>query len=101
MGALAGTYCDKIILTNEDPYDEDPESIINDVAAGCLKTKKIKAEIIKIINRKEAIEKAISSAKKGDAVILTGKGGEAWMCAEGNKKISWDEKGIVEKILKK
>jgi UDP-N-acetylmuramoyl-L-alanyl-D-glutamate--2,6-diaminopimelate ligase len=101
MGALAGKYCDEIILTNEDPYDENPESIINDIEAGCLKTKRAKAEIFKIIDRKEAIKKALFSAKKGDVAVLTGKGGEVWMCVENGKKVPWDEKEIVEKVLNK
>jgi UDP-N-acetylmuramoyl-L-alanyl-D-glutamate--2,6-diaminopimelate ligase len=100
MGALAGEYCDEIVLTNEDSYDENPENIINDIETGCLKTKKAKTEVFKIIDRKEAIKKALSLAKKGDVVILTGKGGEVWMCVENGKKIPWDEKEVVEKILK-
>jgi UDP-N-acetylmuramoyl-L-alanyl-D-glutamate--2,6-diaminopimelate ligase len=99
MGALAGAYCDEIILANEDPYDEAPENIINDIEAGCLETKKSGINIEKITDRKEAIKKAVSLARKRDAVVLTGKGGEVWMCVENGKKIPWDEKGIVEKYL--
>jgi UDP-N-acetylmuramyl tripeptide synthase len=43
----------------------------------------------------------LSEAKSGDVVILTGKGGEVWMCVEGGKRIPWDEKSIVESILRK
>jgi len=108
MGEIAGQYCDEIILTNEDPYDEQPEAIINDIASGCLQIQNSKpclsanrSKILKIVDRKEAIKKALSLAKKGDVVILTGKGGESSMCVEGGKKISWDEKKIVEEILEK
>ena len=96
MGKIAGQYCDKIILTNEDPYDESPENIVNDIAAGCSQVSNSKPEIFKVIDRKEAIKKALSLARKNDAVILTGKGGESWMCAENNKKF----RGMKEKSLK-
>jgi UDP-N-acetylmuramoyl-L-alanyl-D-glutamate--2,6-diaminopimelate ligase len=64
-----------------------------------LETKKSGINIEKITDRKEAIKKAVSLARKRDAVVLTGKGGEVWMCVENGKKIPWDEKGIVEKYL--
>ncbi|MDP3015384.1 MAG: UDP-N-acetylmuramoyl-L-alanyl-D-glutamate--2,6-diaminopimelate ligase [bacterium] len=103
MGKISSHYCDEIILTNEDPYDEPPENIINDIFSGVSQIRNPKSEIrnvFKIIDRREAIKKAISLAKKGDAVVLTGKGGEVWMCVENGKKIPWNEKGIVEEILK-
>lgn len=96
MGRIAAKYCDKIILTNEDPYDENPLNIIKDIENGFSQIPK---NYWKILDRKEAIKKAISLAKKGDVVILTGKGGEVWMCVENDKKIPWDERKIVEEIL--
>lgn len=107
MGKIAAQYCDEIILTNEDPYDENPGQILLDIKFGIVKSR---ADILKyisanklylIIDRREAIKKAIFLAKKGDAVILTGKGGEVWMCVENNKKIPWDEKEIVIEILRR
>ncbi len=94
MAKIAEKYCDEIIFTNEDPYDEEPMSIINDMASA-INSKKV----YKIIDRREAIQKAVSLAGKEDAVILTGKGGEVWMCVENGKKIPWDEKQIVEELL--
>jgi UDP-N-acetylmuramoyl-L-alanyl-D-glutamate--2,6-diaminopimelate ligase len=103
MGEIAAKYCDKIILTNEDPYDENPAAILDDIEAGFSQISNFKFQISKnywkIINRKEAIRKALSLAKKDDVVILTGKGGEVWMCIESGKKIPWDEKQIVEELL--
>lgn len=95
MGEIADKYCDIIILTNEDPYDEDPQKIIDDVAVG------IKGKEMKIIDRKEAIAKALSLADNDDVVIITGKGSEPWMCLEKGKKIPWDDREIVKKYLKK
>jgi UDP-N-acetylmuramoyl-L-alanyl-D-glutamate--2,6-diaminopimelate ligase len=104
MGEIAAQYCNEIILTNEDPYDEQPEAIINDIASGFLQTTNYKLQttnFYKIIDRKEAIKKALSLAQKGDVVILMGKGGESSMCVASGKKIPWDEKKIVEEILEK
>ncbi len=91
MGEIAAKYCDEIILTNEDPYDENPAEILNQIEAG-IPNKKVN----KILDRREAIKKAISSAKPGDIVIITGKGCEPWLHLEKGKKIPWDEKKIVE-----
>lgn len=103
MGKTATQYCNKIILTNEDPYDENPLKILDDIESGFSQIPnsefRISKNYWKIIDRREAIEKAFSLAKKGDVVILTGKGGESWMCVENGKKNAWDERKTVEKIL--
>jgi UDP-N-acetylmuramoyl-L-alanyl-D-glutamate--2,6-diaminopimelate ligase len=103
MGKIAAKYCDKIILTNEDPYDESPLKIINDIKKGIRTNQRNrhKSVVYKIIDRRKAIKVALSLAKKGDVVILTGKGGEVWMCMEKSKKIPWDEKKIVKEELEK
>lgn len=102
MGEIAAQYCNYIFLTNEDPYDENPENILNDIEKGILninsKEKKCK-KYFKIIDRRESIKQAILYAKKDDIVILTGKGGEVWMCIENNKKIPWNESEIVKEII--
>ena len=54
-----------------------------------------------MFDRKEAIKKAVSLAKNGDVVIITGKGCEPWLHLEKGKKIPWDERKIVEEILRK
>ena len=100
MGEIAGKYCDEIILTNEDPYDENPSQILLDIKSGIMNYELRIKNLYEILDRKEAIKKAISLAKVGDVVILTGKGGESSMCVENNKKIPWDERKIVEEILK-
>ena len=103
MGKIAAQYCDYIFLTNEDPYDEDPENILNDIEKGIVsidpKKRKFK-KYFKIIDRTKAISESILLAKKNDIVVLTGKGGEVWMCVENDKKIPWNESEIVKNILK-
>jgi UDP-N-acetylmuramoyl-L-alanyl-D-glutamate--2,6-diaminopimelate ligase len=95
MGKIAENYCDKIILTNEDSYDENPEEIISQIEAGISQ----KEKILKIIDRKEAIKKAVSIAEEGDGVIFTGKGSESSIHLAAGKKLPWDEKKAVEEAL--
>lgn len=94
LGEIANRYCNEVIITNEDPYDEDPMEIINDVAKFAPKAKKI-------LDRKEAIETAIRLAKKEDVVIITGKGSEPLMCLANGHKIQWDDREVVKEILNK
>jgi len=96
MGEIAEKYGDEIIITNEDPYNEDPEQIIDQIISG-IKNKKA----IKILDRKEAIKKAISMAKEGDIVIITGKGCEPWIMQANNKRIVWDDRRVVKEVLNK
>lgn len=101
LGQLANQYADYVIVTNEDPYDEPPFQIIQEVMAGVLKDsqKKLGENAWAILDRRQAIRKALSLAHRGDCVILTGKGGEVWMCVENNKKIPWSEAEIVREEL--
>ena len=93
LGKIAQKYCKEIFITNEDPYDENPMEIINQVA----ETAGPKAQ--KILDRKEAINKAIKMAKPEDVVVITGKGSEPWMCVAGGKKIPWSDKQIAKDSL--
>jgi UDP-N-acetylmuramoyl-L-alanyl-D-glutamate--2,6-diaminopimelate ligase len=99
MGKIASVYCDWIILSNEDPYDESPLDILEDIRKGIENPKLEKTFLV--FDRRTAIKKALSLAEKGDTVVLSGKGGESWMCVKNNKKILWDEKAIVEEELSK
>lgn len=92
LGEIAENFCNQIILTNEDPYEENPEQIINQVESGI----KDRTKVLKILDRREAIKKALNLAKPGDTVIITGKGSEPWMCVAGGRKVPWDDRKIVE-----
>jgi len=100
MGSIAGKYCSEIILTNEDPYNEDPQKITNEIRSG-IPVDFPHANIYEIIDREEAIAKAIFLAKEGDAVVLTGKGSESSIHIEKGRKIPWNEKEVVKKVLDK
>ncbi len=97
MGEIAAKYCDQIILTNEDPFDEDPQEIIDEIGAGILHAAKKKVRTV--LDRRDAIRIAVKLAKKGDTVIITGKGSESSMRMADGKRIPWNEKEIVTKIL--
>jgi UDP-N-acetylmuramoyl-L-alanyl-D-glutamate--2,6-diaminopimelate ligase len=100
MGRIAAKYLDIVILTNEDPYDDDPFQIVDDIEKGVVKARRgAVPEIYKIIDRKEAINKAIELADGEDVVLCTGKGGEVWMCIANERKLPWDERKIVEEVL--
>lgn len=96
MGEVAGRNCDYIIVTNEDPWNEDPMDIINAVAEAADKSGK---PVLKILDRQEAIDKAVSEARDGDVVIITGKGSETAIRMSGGKELPWSEKEAVMKAL--
>jgi len=95
LGRIAEEYCGEIILTNEDPYDENPDVILEEIAAGFSQTPKYQ----KIFDRREAISRALSFARQGDIVVITGKGCEPWMMVAGGKKIHWDDRRMVREEL--
>ncbi len=95
FGEIAAKYCDEIILTNEDPYDENPSQILSDIKSGISKSQFPTPNFYEIINRREAIRKSLELAKPGDIVIITGKGCEPWICVARGKKIPWDDRRVV------
>jgi len=105
LGQIAAKYCKEVIVTNEDPYDEDPEKIINQVAEGAEKyninSNQKKNNIYRILDRREAIKKALELAKPGDTVIITGKGCEPSICLAGGKRAPWDDRVVVKEEFKK
>ena len=106
LGKIAAKYCKEIIVTNEDPYDENPQEIIDQVAQGVENIRinqqnQHKSAVLKILDRREAIKKALELARSGDTVIITGKGCEPWMCVAGGKKIPWDDRQVVREEFEK
>ncbi len=102
LGKMAGENADFVIVTNEDPYDDEPLEIIDEVAAGAIDAGKILDQnLFKILDRKEAIEKAVSLADEGDLVLVTGKGAEQAMAVSGGRYIKWDDREVIRAILKK
>lgn len=95
MGEIAGKYADFTVITTDNPRDESPKSIIDDIQKGMKLTRGIyKVEE----NRTEAIKFAMRIAWKNDIVLLLGKGHEKYMELKNGKKIHFDEREIVKKI---
>lgn len=92
MGQIACLYADRVILTNDNPRKEDPLAIIKDIQKGCNGKEEI------IINRKEAIKKAITTAQNSDIIILTGKGAEKTLVQE-NHSYQQNDKAMALEIL--
>ena len=95
MGKIAETACDIVILTNEDPYDENPTAIVEEMAAG-MKHKK--PEII--MDRRAAIARALSEARTGDAVLITGKGTDPFIMGARGTKTPWSDARVAREELK-
>lgn len=95
LGRIAAENCQEVIVTNEDPYDENPMKIIEEVADGAGQGAR------KILDRREAIKIALSLAKEEDTVVITGKGSEPWLVEARGKKIPWDDREIVRDEFRK
>jgi UDP-N-acetylmuramoyl-L-alanyl-D-glutamate--2,6-diaminopimelate ligase len=99
-GKIAGELCDYVIVTNEDPYDDDPQEIITTVAQGVEQAQKVEGQTYwKILDRQAAIEYACRLAQPGDVVLLTAKGAEQVMCLAKGKKIPWDDRKVARQVL--
>lgn len=97
MGKIAARYCDEIILTTEDPYHEPTEKIMEAIAAGIPAEDRAKVHMV--ADRREAIRRAVASARRGDMVVATGKGSENSIHFAGGRKEPWDERKEIENAL--
>jgi UDP-N-acetylmuramoyl-L-alanyl-D-glutamate--2,6-diaminopimelate ligase len=93
MGKVAGQYCDQIIITNDDPYDEDPLKIMYEVAAGVGKDYRI------VPDRREAIYEGLLAATPNAVVIIAGKGTDPYLMGPRGTKQAWDDASIAKEEL--
>lgn len=96
MGTVADELADYIILTNDDPYEEDELQIIDQISEGIKR--KEGENLWKIPHRYEAIRLALTMAQEGDVVILAGKGCEEVQIV-GSERIPWDDRHAVRELL--
>jgi UDP-N-acetylmuramoyl-L-alanyl-D-glutamate--2,6-diaminopimelate ligase len=102
MGKIAGEMNDYVIVTDEDPYDENPQSIIDEVFSGVLESGKIEnTNAWKVLSRREAIAKALTLAQKEDVIIVTGKGSETSIMRAKGEKEYWNDTEEILKLLEK
>lgn len=92
MGNLAEKLCEQTILTSDDSYDEDPRAIIDDIAHGMEKRPEI------AVDRREAIRAALRAARRGDAVLITGKGVDPMYGPKGTKR-EWNDAVVARQEL--
>ncbi len=95
MGAIAEKYCENIILTNEDPYDENPMKIVEEMKKGMSD----EAPVEIIMNRREAIQKALSVATDEGYVIISGKGTDPYIMGPNGTKEVWSDADAVKELL--
>lgn len=97
MAAAAADNADFLIVTSDNPRNEDPEKIIEDVLKG-LEGKN--TPYVTICDRREAIHWAVKNAEKDDVIVLAGKGHEDYQILAGGVKIHFDEREVVAEALK-
>lgn len=104
LGRIAAENADIVIVTDEDPYDEEPFDIINQVASGAedpnlQEAKELNKNLFKILDRRAAIKYAVGLAQNGDLLLFTGKGAEQYICAANGEKLPWDEREEVRRAI--
>ncbi len=99
MGEIAARFADRIILTDEESYNEDPTQIRDQVRDG-IERANGNGKLTEIPDRRDAIEKALSIAKKDDTILITGMGHEQYRIVNG-EKLPWNDGDVVRQILVK
>ena len=95
MGEVSGRLADLTIITSDNPRDEEPQAIIDDIKIGISKTA---GHYVEIADRKEAIAYAIRHGQPGDIIVLACKGHEDYQEIKG-KKYPMDERDLIRDIL--
>jgi UDP-N-acetylmuramoyl-L-alanyl-D-glutamate--2,6-diaminopimelate ligase len=94
MGEAAARHADVVVLTSDNPRSEDPEAILDALAAGAG------PEAVRISDRRAAIEHAIGAAASGDVVIIAGKGHETYQEVAGGVKLPFDDREVAREALR-
>jgi len=94
MGRVAATLSDLVVVTSDNPRSEDPQAIVRDILAGLPAGREVEVEL----DRRRAIELALSRALPGDAVLIAGKGHEAWQVV-GSQRLPFDDREIARELL--
>lgn len=122
MGAIAARFCDYVFVTDEEPYTEQPEAIIEEVAKGVPRGRplfqssnhrsgRMERPILKkendsgerewwwkVADRREAISRAIDLGKLDDIILVTGMGAQNFKIV-GDKKVPWNDRQVIESLL--
>lgn len=95
MGEVSGRLADLTVITSDNPRDEEPQAIIDDIKIGIQKTD---GKFVEIADRKEAIAYVIHNGEPGDIIVLAGKGHEDYQEIRG-RKYPMDERKLIRDIL--
>jgi UDP-N-acetylmuramoyl-L-alanyl-D-glutamate--2,6-diaminopimelate ligase len=93
MGEIAARLADVAIVTSDNPRSEDPEAIIGEILAGAG------PEVESLVDRRQAISRAVGLASAGDVVVVAGKGHEQGQEFEGGRKLPFDDVAVVREAL--
>jgi UDP-N-acetylmuramoyl-L-alanyl-D-glutamate--2,6-diaminopimelate ligase len=93
MGKLAEKLSDRVIITNDNPRSEDPQKIIEDILSGIENREKVMV----ILDRREAIFRALSEKEEDDIVLIAGKGHENYQII-GSRKLEFSDREVVEEF---
>ena len=80
MGRVASQLADRVFVTSDNPRSEDPAAILADIASGCS------GNFVLVVDRDEAIFRSIAEARRGDCVVVAGKGHEDYQLVEGERR---------------
>jgi UDP-N-acetylmuramoyl-L-alanyl-D-glutamate--2,6-diaminopimelate ligase len=97
MGEIAGSHSDLVIITSDNPRNEDPLAIIGEIEVGVNSTG-TPYEVIP--DRREAIYRAVALAKRDDVVIIAGKGHETYQLVGGNS-FHFDDREVADEALRR
>ncbi len=102
FGKISAQFADTIIITNDDVYDSNSEEIATNIKTGIEQSaeKKKVSEVLTILNRKQALQKALEIAKTEDLILVTGKGSEQFLVLPNNERIAWEDRKTIEELLK-
>lgn len=102
FGKISAQLADIIIITNDDVYDTDPEEIAANIKTGIDQAganHKV-SQVLTILNRKQALQKALEIAQPHDLILVTGKGSEQFLVLPNNERIAWEDRQVIEQLLK-
>lgn len=99
MGEIAARLADRIVLTDEESYNEDPHQIRQMVMDG-IASSGGEAKTEEVADRREAIEKAMKLARKGDTILITGMGHERFRIV-GGERLPWNDADVVRELALK
>jgi len=100
MGKIVASHCDLTIVTDEEPYTENPMDIMQAILKGAEEVKTLGEDLLLIEDRKKAMEYAIKNAKKGDVIVVTGMGSFQTRTMNDGP-MEWDEREVARELIGK